>query len=37
MSIEINVGKFWVKVDKKIAEGGYADIYRVFDTNLLNG
>ena len=28
---EIKIGNHIIKIDRKIAEGGYADVYRVYD------
>ena len=30
---KLNVGNHSVKIDSKIAEGGYGSIYKVIDTN----
>ena len=30
---ELTIGNHKVKIDRKIAEGGYADIYRVLDAS----
>ena len=30
---ELQIGSYKVKIDRKIAEGGYADIYRVIDAS----